>query len=332
MSVPSIRRRVLVLAVAGALAATLGAGLAFGRSTATIGSGVVVVETNLAYQGGAAAGTGIVLTRSGEVLTNNHVIRGATTIRLVVPGTRHSYAARVVGYSVSDDVAVLRATGASNLKTAPLATSSSPTVGQAVTALGNAGGTGTLTSASGHVTGLGRSIVVSDDQGGSERLTGLIETDAALQPGDSGGPLLNRAGQVVGIDTAASANGFYAAQASDGYAIPIRKARTLASLIQAGKSSSTVHIGATAFLGVEIDATDGYATIAGVVPGGPADSAGLVPGDTITAIDGRAVSSPTAVAGLLQTEKPGKRIPVAYTDQLGESDVAQVVLGSGPPQ
>ena len=330
----TIHRRALALAVSGVLAAALGAGLAFARPTATIGSGVVVVETNLAYQGGAAAGTGIVLTRSGEVLTNNHVIRGATTIRLVVPGTGHSYSAKVVGYSVSDDVAVIQASGAANLKTASLATSSRLVTGQSVTALGNAGGTGRLVSAAGRITALGRSIVVNDDQGDARRLTGLIETNASLQPGDSGGPLLNRAGQVVGMNTAASTgSGFgYAVAASDGYAIPIRKARTIASRIESGKSSSTVHVGATAFLGLEIDPSNGNELIAGVLPGGPAASAGLVPGDVITAIDGRAVSSPNAISSLLLSEKPGKRVTVAYFDESGTSETAVVVLGSGPPQ
>jgi S1-C subfamily serine protease len=330
--VTTSHRRALALAVAGVLAAALGAGLAFARPTATIGSGVVVVETNLAYQGGAAAGTGIVLTRSGEVLTNNHVIRGATTIRLVVPGTRHSYSAKVVGYSVSDDVAVLQASGAANLKTASLATSSRLVTGQAVSALGNAGGTGRLVSAAGRITALGRSIVVNDDQGDARRLTGLIETNANLEPGDSGGPLLNRAGQVVGMNTAASTGSGYAVAASDGYAIPILKARTIATRIESGKSSATVHVGPTAFLGIEIDPGNGNELIAGVLPGGPAASAGLVPGDVITAIDGRTVSSPNAISSLLLSEKPGKRVSVAYYDESGTSETAVVVLGSGPPQ
>ena len=230
-------------------------GLAFARTTAPIGTGVVVVNTKLGYQSGAAAGTGIVLTSSGEVLTNNHVIQGATTVTVVVPGTTHHYSGKVVGYDVSADVAVLQLSGASNLKTASLGDSSKVTTGQAVKALGNAGGTGTLTAASGTVTGLGKSITVSDDQGGSEQLAGLIETNAALQPGDSGGPLLNSNGQVIGMDTAASTSfAFRAAGASDSYAIPINTALTVAKQIESGKASTAVHIGPTAFLGVEIAA------------------------------------------------------------------------------
>jgi S1-C subfamily serine protease len=202
--VRKLPRRVLLLVVVGLLVASVGAGIALARGKATpIGTGVVVIDTNLAYQGAAAAGTGMVLTSSGEVLTNNHVISGATTIKVVVPKTGKSYTARVLGYDRTADVAVLQLQGASNLKTVSVS-SAKLAVGATVTALGNAGGNGSIASATGTVTGLGRSITASDDTGGSEQLTGLIETNVGLEPGDSGGPLVNSRGQVVGMDTAAS--------------------------------------------------------------------------------------------------------------------------------
>jgi S1-C subfamily serine protease len=329
--------RVLVLVVVGTVLVAVGAGLAFARGSkaAPIGTGVVVVDTNLAYENGAAAGTGMVLTSSGEVLTNNHVIKGATSITVVVPRTGHTYSATVVGYDVSDDVAVLQLTGASNLKTVTISTAKLA-VGKTVTALGNAGGTGTLVSAKGRITGLGTSITASDDQGGSEQLTGLIETNAALQPGDSGGPLLDGAGRVVGMDTAASTGfGFQAVtRTSDAYAIPIAKALSIAKAIVSGTASATVHVGVTAFLGIQVQ-SDPYGSgvvIAGVVSGGPADSAGLTAGDEITSVDGHSVSAPTDVSSLILTEKPGTTVTVTYTDQSGTSQTASVTLGSGPAQ
>jgi S1-C subfamily serine protease len=328
-------------AVFAATAATAGLALA---QAAPIGTGVVVINTNLAYQGGKAAGTGMVLTSSGEMLTNNHVIRGATSIRVVVPGTGHSYAARVVGYDLSADVAVLQATNATNLKAITTDNSSTLKVGQSVTAIGNAGGTGSLTSSTGTVTALGRSITVSDDQGGSESLAGLVETNASLQPGDSGGPLVDTAGGAIGMDTAAESYGVSAnagAPSTHGYAIPINKAVAVAKQIQSRKASTAVHVGSTAFLGVEVvtlrsagpgGSAGSGAAIAEVTRGGPAAAAGLVAGDTITAIGGRHVSTPTALGVLILTKKPHVRVSVGYTDQSGVSHTVSVTLGSGPPQ
>jgi S1-C subfamily serine protease len=337
-------RRVVLLVVVGLLAAAVGAGIALAHDAAKpIGSGVVDIDTNLAYQGGAAAGTGMVLTSSGEVLTNNHVISGATTIKVVVPKTGHSYRARVVGYDKTADVAVLQLQGASNLKTVS-ASSAKLSVGTKVKALGNAGGTGAIASATGTVTALGKSITASEGAGAAEQLSGLIETNAGVQPGDSGGPLVNSHGQVVGMDTAASSGfGLQPVSATDAYAIPIAKALTIAHAISSGKASATVHIGATAFLGVEVESlvAPGYggqgpsasgALVAGVVPGGPADSAGLAAGDVITAINGHTVSSPATVSALVLTKKPGAKITVVYVDQSGASHTASLTLGSGPPQ
>jgi S1-C subfamily serine protease len=319
--------------------AAIGSGTAFAATRTTsrpVGTGVVVIETNLAYQNAAAAGTGIVLTSSGRILTNNHVIAGATTIRVVVPKTTHTYTARVVGYDTTADVAVLQLQNAAHLKTVTTGNASNLKLGARVTAVGNAGGTGKLTSSRGNVTGLHRSITVQGDNGTTEQLTGLIETNAALQPGDSGGPLLNSAGRVVGIDTAASSNSFFADSASnDGYAIPIGKATTIAKQIVAGRSSATVHIGATAFLGVQLGNSPFVgqgATIVGVVPGAPAAAAGLVPGDVIIAVGGTAVSGPSDIAPIVLAHRPGDKVTITYADATGQTQNASVTLASGPPQ
>ena len=335
--------RLPVLAAVCLAVAAVAAVAAYAKSRATtpVGTGVVVIDTNLGYQGGAAAGTGMVLTSSGEILTNNHVIRGATTIKVVVPGTSRSYTAKVVGYDVSRDVAVLEATGASNLKTVSLA-SSAARLGQTVTAVGNAGGSGSLVTSTGTITGIARTITVSNDAGGAETLKNLVETNAGLEPGDSGGPLLNAAGKVVGMDTAASVgSGYQNVSSSNGFAIPITRATAIANLIVAGTSSTTVHIGTTAFLGIAAVSTDdvrGYdysqhgAVVAQVVSGSPADTAGLAVGDLITAINGTAVTSPTTISKIVLAKKPGSTISITYLDTNGTTQTTRATLASGPPQ
>ncbi len=330
------RTRIALAALVAAGAAAIAAGVAFTKTRpASIGNGVVVIDTNLGYQDGQAAGTGMVLTSSGTVLTNNHVIRNATAIRVVVPKTGRSFTAHVVGYDTSDDVAVLEASGASNLKTVPLGDSDSLSTGQSVQALGNAGGTGSLRAASGTVTGIDRAITVGDDQGGSESLAGMIETNAAVQPGDSGGPLMNTDGQVVGMDTAASVgNGSEQAQTSAGFAIPINKALSIAQQIARGDASDTIHVGGTAFLGVEVE-ENSYgqgAVITSVVPGSAADAAGLTAGDLITSVGDQVVSSPEALTAIVAAQKPGASISATVVDQEGTTQTASLALGSGPPR
>jgi S1-C subfamily serine protease len=328
------------LAVAAIAAALGGAIFAFAAPAAqgahtALTTGVVDVTTTLGYENGEAAGTGMVLTASGEILTNNHVVRGATDMRVIDPSTGHSYLATVVGYSVSNDVAVLQLTGASHLHTVALGNSALAKVGQPVTAVGNAGGVGgTPASATGKVSGIGRSITASDGST-SEQLVGLIQTDAALQPGDSGGPLLNAAGRVIGMDTAASAS-FAFQSSSRGFAIPINRALALAKQIEAGTASATVHIGSTPFLGVSVTAATGAgpagAVVIGVVPGSPADLAGIVVGDTINAVDGQPVASYDTLGTMLLVYNAGATVTLQWIDTTGATQSAAVQTTAGPPQ
>jgi S1-C subfamily serine protease len=176
---------------------------------AQVSPGLVDVNTVLGYQGGRAAGTGIVLTSTGEILTNHHVVQGATQISVVDVGNGKTYSASVVGYDATHDIAVLQLQGASGLQTATTGDSTKVALGQQVVGIGNAGGTGgTPSYAAGKVTGLNQAITATDASGANpENLTGLIQTDASIQPGDSGGPLANAAGQVIGIDTAGGTSG-----------------------------------------------------------------------------------------------------------------------------
>jgi S1-C subfamily serine protease len=417
--------------------------LSASKIAAKVDPGLVDVISTLGFQNAEAEGTGIVLTSNGEILTNNHVINGATSIKVTDIGNGQSYKATVVGYDDSQDVAVIQLTGASGLKTATIGDSSTVAVGDSVVGLGNAGGVGgTPSVAPGQVTALNQSISPLDESTGvAEHLSGMIESNADIQPGDSGGALVNQFGAVVGMDTAAvtsgsplgsggegsggsgtggegsggfggfggfggsgngefggtgsgqgtgglgngefggsgssgfggSGNGEFGGTGSggfgdggfggagsssgtgssggtgssssstdsttQGYSIPINTAISIEKQIEAGQATSIIHIGATAFLGIESSSTSsasgsGQATtgaqIAGAVAGTPAATAGLTAGDTITAVAGHAVSSTTAIQQILVGYHPGNKISVTWTDTSGQSHTATVTLANGP--
>ena len=242
--------------VAGTVTATSKTALTSSEIASRVDPALVDVVSTDSYQGATSEGTGIVLTSNGEILTNNHVINGATSIKVTDVGNGKTYTATVVGYDASHDVAVIQLQNASGLTTASLGNSSTVQTGDSVVALGNAEGKGgTPSVATGTVTALNQSITASDElSGASEQLTGLIETNAPIQPGDSGGSLVNSFGQVIGMDTAAGSSGQTESQSStaeQAFAIPINEALSIAKQIEAGTTSADVHIGATAFLGLE---------------------------------------------------------------------------------
>ncbi len=269
------------LAATDATAATT---LTTSQIAAKVDPGLVDVNTTLGYQGGKAAGTGMVLTSTGEVLTNNHVIDGATSIKATDVGNGRTYTAKVVGYDKTHDVAVLQLQNAAGLQTVTLS-SAAPQTRQKVVALGNAlGKGGTPSVVSGRINGLGQSITASDQGAGdSEQLTGMIGHNAPIQPGDSGGALVNTEGEVIGMNTAASdssssgspSQSSQTQAATQAFAIPITRASSIAGQIEAGTASSTVHIGATAFLGVETSPS-GAGSFGGNFPG--SGGSGDIPG------------------------------------------------------
>jgi S1-C subfamily serine protease len=340
---------------------------------AKVDPALVDINTVLGYQSAEAAGTGIVLTSGGEILTNNHVVEGATSIKATDIGNGKTYTATVIGYDRTQDIAVIQLQGASGLKTASLGNSAKVSTGDAVVGIGNAGGAGgTPSAAAGTITALNQSITASDDSSGaSEKLTGLIQTDANIQSGDSGGSLVNSSGQVIGVDTAASSgyqfSGGYGQQGSgsdtghQGFAIPINQAITIAHQIVGNQSSSTVHIGQSAFLGVGVTDAGGQqagngqfgqggngqfgqggngngnssgatsgAEVTGTVQGGPAAQAGLQSGDVITAVNGKNVDSATTLTNLMDTYHPGDKLSVTYTDISGAQHTTTVTPESGP--
>jgi len=213
--------------------------------------GLVIINTTLQYSSAAAAGTGMVINADGLVLTNNHVIDGSTKITATAGSTGKTYPATVVGYDKTRDIALIQLQNASGLATVPIGSSSSVKVGNAVVAMGNAEGRGTITAKPGQVTALDQSITASDDGGStaSETLHGMIQTNADIVPGDSGGPLASSAG-VIGMDTAGNDAG--SQQPSTGFAIPINTALSVARQIAGGHASSTVTIGYPPFAGIFI--------------------------------------------------------------------------------
>ena len=261
--------------------------------------GLVDIDVTFGYENVRGAGTGMVLTPNGEVLTNNHVIDGETSISVIDVGNGRTYGAKVLGYDRSSDVAVLQLEGASGLQPVSLGNSTSVHNGAAVVAIGNAGGNGgTPSYAGGRVTALDQSITASDEADGtSEQLAGLIETNADIQPGDSGGPLVNSSGKVIGMDTAAS-SGFSFEQGGistvQGFSIPIDTALSIAKEITAGHATSArAHwrdgvprrlggLGGEQWLrGIRTarsTPTSSGAVIESVVSGGPAAKAGLAGG------------------------------------------------------
>ncbi len=318
-----------------------------------VNPGLVDIDVTFGYENVRGAGTGMVLTPNGEVLTNNHVIDGETSIRVTDVGNGRTYGANVLGYDHSSDVAVLQLEGASGLQPVSLGNSTSVPNGAAVVAIGNAGGSGgTPSYAGGRVTALDQSITASDEADGtSEQLGGLIETNADIQPGDSGGPLVNSSSKVIGMDTAAS-SGFSFEQggisAVQGFSIPIDTALSIATEITAGHATSGVHIGATAFLGVSVvsAASSGFggfgrpvprptssgAVIQSVVSGGPAAKAGLAGGDTITSVGGHSVTSANSLTTAILSENPDGVVSVVYLGPSGVKHTVSVHLESGPPQ
>jgi S1-C subfamily serine protease len=308
---------------------------------------IVDIDTELGYQSAQGAGTGIVLTSDGEVLTNNHVINGATAIAVTDLGNAQTYRAEVVGYDRAKDLAVLRLHGASGLSTATRGDSSEVTVGDAIAAIGNAGGTGgPPTVAGGTVTALDRSVSPTDElTGAAEQLTGLIEVAARVEPGDSGGPLVDRDGRVIGINTAASANYRYQTTGGTGFAIPINSALAVARQIESGQTTDTVHVGRTGILGVRVlsvpanrvelsapeESPPNGVPVVGVQLGSPAEQAGLSAGNVLTALDGKTVDSATTLINLLGHHHPGDRVTVQWVNATGQQQSATITLIEGPP-
>ena len=304
---------------------------AAGTANEAESTGVVIINTQLGYDSGEAAGTGMILTSNGLVMTNNHVINGSTQIKVTDPTSGQTYTAKLVGSDAAHDVALLQLQNAKGLRTVAIDQDGSEAVGDAVTAVGNASGGGVLMAAYGTITGLDASVTTTTnayEQG--ETLTGTIRISADVVAGDSGGALLDRDGEVIGMNTAAS-SGTQGSGDTTAYAITIEDALAIVDQIRSGDESGTVTLGYPAFLGVGLSTDDGdSATLGTVYEGTPAATAGLEAGDTITAVNGKAVGTGTQLSKDLKSHNPGDTVKITWTDVNGDSHTAKVTLTEGP--
>ncbi len=297
---------------------------------AKVGPAVAYVRTQDFSPGtffpSGGAGTGIVLTPDGQLLTNAHVVNGATSIKVTVGSDTQSHDASLVGIDRSADLALVKINGVSNLPVAQLGNSSDLKVGDSVIAIGNALNLqGGMTVTEGIVSALNRSIDAGGEGGGAaESLSGLIQTDAAINPGNSGGPLVNAAGQVVGINTATSGD----AQ-NIGFAIAIDKAKPVIDQLRKGGSSNagSTQQGGQAFLGVSVTDGQGGALVQAVDPSAPAAKAGIQAGDEIVALGGHQVQSADDLTSAMQSHKPGDKVSVTILRNQSRQSV-DVTLGT----
>ncbi|MGV1003474.1 MAG: S1C family serine protease [Candidatus Nanopelagicales bacterium] len=293
---------------------------------------VVNIDTVVDYGSSASAGTGIVISSDGVVLTNHHVIDGATAIDATSVASGQDYTATVLGYDSSQDIAVLKLRNASGLPVADLGNSATLKVGALVVAIGNAGGAGGApTYVEGRVSGLDKAITLTDTFGeGSAQLTGLIKVTAKVRSGQSGGPLVEADGDVIGIDTAASVS--RSGSTTAGWAIPINKAISVSDQIRAGRSSGTIHIGETPFLGVQLSESHRGVGVAvsSVVERTAAANMGILRGDRIVRFNGVKITSAEQLTELIAKQWVGSLAVVGWVRSDGTSKAASATLGPGP--
>jgi S1-C subfamily serine protease len=325
-----------------------GAGVDLGSVAEDVEDAIVNITS--ATDRGVGAGTGMIISSNGLVLTNHHVISGARDLEVEVGGDGDTYDAHVVGYTIDDDVALVQIEDASDLPT--IATERDVLADDDVLVMGNAlGRGGEPTVSAGRVVALGQQITATDDSGGNaETLTDMIRIEASVQPGQSGGAVVNADGEVVGMTTAASTNGGFRLgfdeSSGEAFAIPIARALSAVDEIKDGESNDSVHVGPRAVLGVEIqqqlfspggrrvpvpDATGDGVAVSGIQEDGPAADAGISAGSTILAIGDTTVSSSDDITRAMNTLRPDDEVKVTWLDPQGERHTASIELDEGPP-
>jgi S1-C subfamily serine protease len=293
-------------------------------------------------------GTGMIISSNGEVVTNNHVISGATTITVTLYGSLKARPATLIETDPADDVALLQIQNQSDLPTVTYGDSDNIQVGDAVVAIGNALGlsAGTPTVTQGIISAKGRTVQATDSSGDStETLNNMIQTDAAINPGNSGGPLVDSSGMVIGMNTAVASSADGTSQAQDiGFAIPSNRIAQLLPELRSRSIGNATPSG-TGYLGVEIETLTSSlrsaynfvpvhgAVVLQVESGSPAESAGLQEGDVIVSLDGKAITSADQLATAIQADKPGQTVTIGlFRGQARKSLVATVTSNSQEQQ
>ncbi|HKW70405.1 MAG TPA: trypsin-like peptidase domain-containing protein [Candidatus Dormibacteraeota bacterium] len=290
-----------------------------------------IVDINTTLGNGQAAGTGIIISPTGEILTNNHVVIGSTSITVTVQGRSQRYSAHVVGVNVSQDVAVIQIdANVSGLPTVTFANSSTLKVGDQVVAIGNALGRGGAHAESGHITALDQTITASSGGSSAETLSGMIESDALIYEGDSGGALVNSSGQVVGMITAGQAQGFRSTASDVGYAISSNTAVGIVNRVRAQEQASDLTYGQVGYLGVSVRTATTGALVTSVQPGSPAESAGITVGSVIAKVGDSAVTSSDTLGTAVRSHRPGDHVAVTWANSTGTHTATVTLAGVNP--
>lgn len=304
-----------------------------------------IVDINTTLGNGQAAGTGMIISSTGEILTNNHVVTGSTSISVTVQGRSQTYSAHVVGVDVSQDVAVIQIDqNVSSLPTVTFADSSSLHVGDAVVAIGNALGQGGAPHVeTGQITALDQTITASEGGGSAETLNGLVQSDAVIYAGDSGGALVNGAGQVVGMITAGQAQGFRSSASNVGYAIASNAALSAANRIRAHEVASDLTYGQVGFLGVAVQSMDaaaaqqlglnvtsGALVTATPQSGSPAATAGISRYSVIVKVGDTGVTSADSLGTAVKSHQPGDSVSITWVNSSGTHTATVTLAGVNP--
>ena len=301
-----------------------------------------IVDINTVVGSGQAAGTGEIVNSNGEILTNNHVVDRSTSIQVTMPGHSQTYTAHVIGVDPSADIAVIQVDGVSGWPTVSFASSSSVKVGDAIIALGNAlGQGGTPDVSQGSVTALDQTITASEGSK-SEQLSGMIQSDATIYPGDSGGPIVNSSGQVIGMITAGDVQGFRSSASNVNYAIPSDTILSVVNQIRSGQASSDIIYGQTGYIGVSVQNIDASvvaqlnltvtsgALVVGVQASSAAENAGIAQYSVITSVGGTQITNIDDLGNALLAHRPGERVSINWVTSSGAHTATVTLAGVNP--